>query len=81
MIIEGKKNLEFMKRALNSRLVNCSGHALRSSDRETSEKWDPEIAQTNAMLDAVERNLEQFQEEIPFSPFKVVSVETIGLFR
>jgi site-specific DNA-adenine methylase len=69
MQIEGKKNLEFVKRALLSHLVNCSVEALRSDDKKTIEYWDPEIDETNRMLDAIEKNLDQFKEgsEINFA--------------
>jgi hypothetical protein len=62
MQIEGKKNLELIKRSLLSHLVNCSVEALRSDDKKSKDYWDPEIAETNLMLDAVEKNLEQFKE-------------------
>jgi hypothetical protein len=70
MIIEGKKNLEFMKRAFDSHLVNCCQAAVRASDKLVKEKWDPEIEETQKMLDAVEKNLERYKEDIPLAPFK-----------
>jgi hypothetical protein len=63
MQIEGKKNLEFIKRALLSHQVNCSLSALRADDKNTKNFWDPEIEETKKMLDAVEKNLEHFKEE------------------
>jgi hypothetical protein len=57
MEITGRKNLELTKRALLSHLVYCSHHALRSPDKVATEKWDPEIKEVNALLDAVEINL------------------------
>lgn len=68
MQIEGRKNLEFMKRALLSHLGNCSTEALRADDKKTQEVWDPEIKETKRMLEAVEINLEQFREEQPPRP-------------
>jgi hypothetical protein len=62
MQIEGKNNLEFMKRALNSHLTLCSQEATRGTDKETAEKWDPEIKKINEWLDAVEINLARFKE-------------------
>jgi septal ring factor EnvC (AmiA/AmiB activator) len=62
MIIEGKKNLELTKRALLSHLVNCSVSAIRADDKQNNDYWDPEIEETKKMLDAVEKNLEQFKE-------------------
>jgi hypothetical protein len=69
MIIEGKKNLEFIKRALLSHLVNCSVEATRATDKKTDEYWDPEIEDTKTMLTAVEHNLDQYKEgsEINFA--------------
>jgi hypothetical protein len=62
MLIEGKKNLEFIQRALKSHLVSCSVEAMRADDKKQEQVWDPEIAETNAMLDAVEINLRQYKE-------------------
>lgn len=62
MIIEGKKNLELIKRALLSHLV-CSVCSLRGDDKKTHEVWDPEITETNSMLNAVEINLKQLNEQ------------------
>jgi hypothetical protein len=63
MEIVGRKNLELTKRALLSHLVYCSHHSLRSPDKTAVEKWNPEIASTNKLLDAVEINLKR--EEVP----------------
>jgi hypothetical protein len=63
MRIEGKKNLEFIKRALLSHLVNCSVEATRATDKKTVDYWDPEIDETKSMLEAVEINLGVFKEE------------------
>jgi hypothetical protein len=68
MNIEGKKNLEFIKRALLSHLVNCSVKAIRDDDKKTNEIWHPEIEETEKMLEAVEINLEQFKGEETPSP-------------
>lgn len=65
MIIEGKKNLEFLKRTLHSHMIVCSQKSLSASDKESIEKWDPEIAEINVWLDATEKNLDQFKEEEP----------------
>jgi hypothetical protein len=59
MEIVGKKNLELTKRALQSHLIRCSQHSLRSPDKVAEEKWDPEITATNQLLDAVEINLKR----------------------
>jgi len=59
MVIEGRKNLEFTKRALLSHLTYCSGKALESDEKQDMEIWDPEIADINSMLEAVEINLKQ----------------------
>jgi septal ring factor EnvC (AmiA/AmiB activator) len=63
MLIEEKKNLEFVKRAFDSHLVNCCQAAVRASDKLVKEKWDPEIEETQKMLDAVEVNLRQYRDE------------------
>lgn len=81
MVIEGKKNLEFMKRAFLSHLTHLSYKAIRATDKEVKEKYDPEIAETNAMLDAIEKNLERYKEDIPLAPFKGINIETIGVFH
>lgn len=63
MIIEGKKNLEFLKRALLSyRRVSCSIKA-KIDDKISLDFWDTEIADGIIMLDAVEINLREFREE------------------
>lgn len=61
MQIEGKKNLDLMKRAFESHLVNCCQAATRASDKTVKEKWDPEIAETQAMLDAIDINLREYE--------------------
>jgi hypothetical protein len=81
MLIEGKKNLEFVKRACLSHLTYCALKSVQGTDKEMTEKWDPEIAETNQMLDAVEKNLERYREDIPQSPFAGNIYETAGFFR
>jgi hypothetical protein len=82
MQIEGKKNLEFMKCALLSHLVNCSAEAIRADDKKTNDYWDPEIAETNAMLKAVEHNLNQYKEGSAVNFAKAnFDVEKAGFFR
>jgi hypothetical protein len=57
MEIIGHKNLMLTKKALLSHLQICTEKALMASDDENRELWDPELAETNNMLEAVELNL------------------------
>jgi hypothetical protein len=63
MEIIGKKNLELVKRALLSHLVYCSHHSLKSPDSVAVTKWQPEIDETNKLLDAVELNLKRIPSD------------------
>lgn len=63
MEIVGEKNLRLIKKALLSHLVYCSHHYLRSSDTIAKERWQPEIDDTNNMLNAVELNLKRIAPE------------------
>lgn len=63
MQIEGRKNLELIKRALNSHLLYCSEKALQSDEKTETEKWDPELKETQSLLDAVEENLRRGETE------------------
>jgi hypothetical protein len=81
MIIEGRKNLEFMKKAFESHLVSCCQATLSASDKLIKEKWDPEIEETQKMLDAIGKNLERYKEDIPLAPFDGEMLEAAGFFR
>lgn len=59
MNIEGKRNLEFLKRALLGHVVYCSIKATRATDKETTETWDPEIKQAQELLESIQVNLER----------------------
>jgi hypothetical protein len=63
MQVEGKKNLSFLKRALLSHMVIISQKSLSADDKTATEQWDPELAEINKWLDAVEKNLEPFVKE------------------
>jgi hypothetical protein len=68
MQIEGIVKLQLLKRAFESHLNELSYHAMRSDDKTMAEKWDPEITETNRMLDYIEINLkreEEYKEVIP----------------
>jgi hypothetical protein len=62
MEIIGKKNLSLIKRALISHTLYCSVHALRVTDIEVKEFWDPELKETEDLLAAVEINLKREEE-------------------
>jgi methyl coenzyme M reductase subunit C-like uncharacterized protein (methanogenesis marker protein 7) len=84
MIIEGKKNLEFAKKAYLSHLTYLSYKAIHASDKELAEKLDPEIVETNNMLDAIEKNLERYTEEetpLPISNTLSKGRENVMFFR
>ena len=77
MVIEGEKNLQLMKRAFLSHLTVMSQKYLSSSDAECREKHDPELAEINKMLDAIEINLARVKKlEDPAS--SVLSVAATG---
>lgn len=59
MLIEGRKNLEFLKRTLIRNLE----HSLCKIQHEESEYWKNEITETELMLDAVEHNLKRHYDE------------------
>lgn len=63
MLIEGKKNLEFLKRAILSHEIYCAKKYLNADDNTRTETWDPEFAEITKMLDAVEFNLKQYKED------------------
>lgn len=62
MEITGRKNLELTKKALQDHIVVLSRKALHSSDEETKRTIDPEITETNTLLDAVEINLKRLSD-------------------
>jgi hypothetical protein len=64
-VIEGEKNLGLLKKALESHMVNLSRKSLSATDKEVKDKWDPELDETNRMLDAVEFNLQQYKGDEP----------------
>lgn len=63
MLIEGKKNYEFLKRALLSHMVTCSHEHMRADDKKAKEVLDPELETINKWLDAVEVNLAAFEDD------------------
>jgi hypothetical protein len=63
MQVEGKKNLSFLKRALLSHMVIISQKSLSADDKTAAEQYDPELAEINKWLDAIEKNLEPFIAE------------------
>jgi hypothetical protein len=63
MLIEGKKNLSFLKKALLSHLTYAVTKSMRADERKKTEYWDPEIKETEEWLDAVEKNLSQLEPE------------------
>ena len=79
MKIEGKKNLELLKRALDSHLVSCSAKALSADDKTSSEKWDPEISEINTMLDAVDFNLKLFNDDPQPAFAKIPAVKATAI--
>lgn len=62
MEITGRKNLQLTKRAFQNHLVVLSRKALQADEDEARRLIDPEIAETNAMLDAVEINLRRTED-------------------
>jgi hypothetical protein len=62
MLIEGKKNLELVQRALHSHAIHCTEEFLKSDEKEASERWDPEIKATEELINAVYINLKQYNE-------------------
>ncbi len=63
MEIVGRKNLELVKRAFQNHLVYLSRKAIQASDEEAKKKLDPEIEETNAMIDAVKININRIIED------------------
>lgn len=53
------KSLKLVKKALVGYTVYCSQKAMRSSDKETAEIWDPELKDVQLLLKDVEINIER----------------------
>lgn len=62
MEITGRKNLELTKRAYQNHLAVLSRKALQADEDEARKIIDPEIDETNAMLDAIEINLKRIED-------------------
>lgn len=60
MLIEGRKNLEFMKRTL---IRNLEHSLAKLQQTNQSDYWKGEITETEMMLDAVEHNLKRHYDE------------------
>jgi hypothetical protein len=57
MIIEDRPNLERIRRALDAYTTTLSERALRSSDQQVKDYYDPEIDRTLELIKAVDTNL------------------------
>lgn len=62
MEITGRKNLELTKKSLQDHIVVLSKKALQADEDEARRMIDPEIEETNAMLDAIEINLKRIED-------------------
>ena len=69
MVIEGKKNMSFIRRALLGYLV-YSAQQLQKKPADVK-VWDAEISEINRWLDAAEHNLGRYTDDTPVQSAKL----------
>jgi hypothetical protein len=62
MLIEGKTNLERVRRALDSYVTVLSARALQASDKSMEEYYDPEINHCKELIKSIDINISRITE-------------------